>query len=715
MKKYILSLFLIALSLAGMAQLYNPSLHTVTNKALGIAQANPTDARSFYYDQALFKYRPYQSTSEVLTYLNLQKYRFGNFSIYANLTGTLQPDGSFTDSTITEYWFIGCVNDTCLKVKSSGGGGGSGVTSITGGFGLDGGTIISTGTLSVDSLYEIASKFRVMQVADSLAAVTNLQRVTDAGNTTTNFIESRSSAFPYIQVAKDGPTNPAVARLAISESLGTLQVSDTNNLNTYYQFMRIKNASNNSLVLPDGTGVDTLALLSNVRAASVTASNGLTKTVNDITLGGSLAGNTTISGLTNTLTYSTTNFGSFEYGNSSFKLGYTGMGVYSTILEGNVSGLTGGRFETYDATLGSAGMQVKVLTDSIGQMLLASSGRVDGVTKSAGVDMRAGGIVITSIDSVTLAENGNETVGKKISYASNIEINSPVQLTHKRYVDSMVSTASGGGTTSGTYATKTGLTPSAGDRYYQTDYIVGNYVYNGTSWDYIHDHKTIFYTAFQYSPVGNNSLPQHIFTNINSGTGAASSTGASSFTGEVGNFWSVSTGTTATGYSNMAAQSGNVIGRTVLVNGNIYGAFDAAVSALSNGTETYTAYAGYVSATPTVDTNGVYFRYTDADSSGNWIAVAKSGASKTEVDTGIPVVARSNSGGYHDLVIHYTDTEVKYYIDATLVATITTNIPAENTGGGWVIGIRKTAGTTSRTFTIHAALSISGAQNFINF
>lgn len=196
-------------------------------------------------------------------------------------------------------------------------------------------------------------------------------------------------------------------------------------------------------------GVDSFSVTSWARhkksldslAASMTASNGLTKLGSNFVLGGTLAANTTLSGLTNTFTYSTTNFGSFEYGNSGFKLGYTGMGVYSTILDGGVSGLTGGRFETYHPT-GSSGINFKVLSDSIGQSILFSNGTVDGAGKSASVIAEAGIIKLIASDSIKLSQSGNESVGKKISYASNIEINSPVQLTHKRYVDSVVAAGS---------------------------------------------------------------------------------------------------------------------------------------------------------------------------------------------------------------------------------------------------------------------------------
>jgi len=84
---------------------YNPSLHTITNKSLGVAQGNPTDARSYFYDEANFVYRPYNSTAEVLSYLNTPKSRTGHFSI---IVGT------------KEYWFKEGAADGDLAEKGGG-------------------------------------------------------------------------------------------------------------------------------------------------------------------------------------------------------------------------------------------------------------------------------------------------------------------------------------------------------------------------------------------------------------------------------------------------------------------------------------------------------------------------------------------------------------------------------------------------------------------
>jgi len=73
---------------------YNPSLHTVTNKPLGIAQPVPTDARSWFYDADIFSYRPYSSKSEVMTYLDTVNKRKGQFAI-------LITEGPKTQA----YWF----------------------------------------------------------------------------------------------------------------------------------------------------------------------------------------------------------------------------------------------------------------------------------------------------------------------------------------------------------------------------------------------------------------------------------------------------------------------------------------------------------------------------------------------------------------------------------------------------------------------------------
>lgn len=90
---------------------YNPSLHTTSNKPYGV-QGLPIDARSYFYDEALYSYRAYNTNQEVLDYLDLPDKRKGNFSIFIKDNLGL----------IREWWFKDGVLDIDLVEKNTGGG-----------------------------------------------------------------------------------------------------------------------------------------------------------------------------------------------------------------------------------------------------------------------------------------------------------------------------------------------------------------------------------------------------------------------------------------------------------------------------------------------------------------------------------------------------------------------------------------------------------------
>jgi hypothetical protein len=90
---------------------YNPSIHTTTNKPIGIS-GKPTEARSYYYDSGSFSYRLYNSPEEVLSYLNTTTYRTGHFSIFILISGQVK-----------EYWFRDGTADNNLVEKTTSGGG----------------------------------------------------------------------------------------------------------------------------------------------------------------------------------------------------------------------------------------------------------------------------------------------------------------------------------------------------------------------------------------------------------------------------------------------------------------------------------------------------------------------------------------------------------------------------------------------------------------
>ena len=105
-------LLLLAVNTTG--QTYNPSNFTVSNKPYGSSQAFSTDARSMMYDQTNFLWRDYNGTAEVLSYLNLPKYRYGHFPIYVHNGGILLPNGVWTGGTTQVYWFKDSTGDANL-------------------------------------------------------------------------------------------------------------------------------------------------------------------------------------------------------------------------------------------------------------------------------------------------------------------------------------------------------------------------------------------------------------------------------------------------------------------------------------------------------------------------------------------------------------------------------------------------------------------------
>jgi len=124
-----------------------------------------------------------------------------------------------------------------------------------------------------------------------------------------------------------------------------------------------------------------------------------------------------------------------------------------------------------------------------------------------------------------------------------------------------------------------------------------------------------------------------------------------------------------------------------------------ALEQLSNGTDTFTVYLGFINNSGSGDQNsGAYFRYTHSVNGGKWEAVTAGGGgspSRTAADTGVLADVLYS---IFEIEIAEDSSDVKFYINSALVATITTNIPPTSTaanvtfGFGWKI--EKSAGTT---------------------
>jgi hypothetical protein len=115
MRNLLLASFLSLVALTGVAQTYTPSAHVQVNDAVAPAQATPLEARSMYFDGTNFVYRAFQSTSEVLSYLNTTASRTGNFIIIVDSGGTLQSNGTYLNPHNTYYMFADSTTSGQLK------------------------------------------------------------------------------------------------------------------------------------------------------------------------------------------------------------------------------------------------------------------------------------------------------------------------------------------------------------------------------------------------------------------------------------------------------------------------------------------------------------------------------------------------------------------------------------------------------------------------
>jgi hypothetical protein len=157
----------------------------------------------------------------------------------------------------------------------------------------------------------------------------------------------------------------------------------------------------------------------------------------------------------------------------------------------------------------------------------------------------------------------------------------------------------------------------------------------------------------------------------------------------------ISTGTTATGYTSLLSNlSSAAYGIKLGTGSKIVGTFRNAIGVLGSGTERYQAHFGFGDTAAAEAQNGCYFRYADNINSGKWECVTANGGSRTATDSG---VTANTLFSVFTIEVLSDGLTVKFYINGTLVATNTTNIP-----NGAAIGLPvkfmtiKTVGTTAR-------------------
>jgi hypothetical protein len=137
--------------------------------------------------------------------------------------------------------------------------------------------------------------------------------------------------------------------------------------------------------------------------------------------------------------------------------------------------------------------------------------------------------------------------------------------------------------------------------------------------------------------------------------------------------------------ANASARAGFLTStNSILLGGGIH-LFEAdfRLNLLSNATDAFTAYSGFVDSATGVGTDCAYFRYTHSVNSGNWQAVTRAGGTETAVNTAI--AASTVNFDTLRILSDAVGGNIRFFINDALVATITTNLPfgaTQQTGCG---------------------------------
>jgi hypothetical protein len=186
-----------------------------------------------------------------------------------------------------------------------------------------------------------------------------------------------------------------------------------------------------------------------------------------------------------------------------------------------------------------------------------------------------------------------------------------------------------------------------------------------------------------------------ITTNHSGGTGALIENEA----GHIGIF-QLSTASSATGRGSLLASINPAIQPFTAGDGAITFESQIRIPTLSDGTDTYSIRLGFQdTATGGVSTDGAYFEYLQTTSA-NWRFVTANNSTRTTTEGSSPVAVASGSWITLRVDINADATEAKFYVNDTLIATTTTNIPGSGRAFGYGVHILKSVGTAARTVDI---------------
>jgi len=215
-----------------------------------------------------------------------------------------------------------------------------------------------------------------------------------------------------------------------------------------------------------------------------------------------------------------------------------------------------------------------------------------------------------------------------------------------------------------------------------------------------------FFTDFEGSSISSNGQPY--LQQVASGTGATTQRTSNNIPNQTSNqigFCQYQTGTTSTAYANHISES--FVGKQFVFGGGswIYETY-INVETLSTSLERFRFVSGFGdSPTTASESNGTFFTYDEGGiangtiASPNWQCVTSAGSVRTLTTTS--TVVSANTWTKLRIEVNSSGTSVAFYINGSLVATHTTNIPtfisATNARGFNIKqGILKSIGTTNR-------------------
>jgi hypothetical protein len=189
--------------------------------------------------------------------------------------------------------------------------------------------------------------------------------------------------------------------------------------------------------------------------------------------------------------------------------------------------------------------------------------------------------------------------------------------------------------------------------------------------------------------LGNSTIPWAPLTN---GTSAAVSFAQPGTTNANFGLAQLALGTTSSGRAFVGSQNQDALefgGGSHVFETNV-----SIISNLSSSAERFIVYAGFFDSLTGTPAEGAYFRYSDDVNGGDWECVTVSGSTETLTDSNV-----APSAGTFDklrIEVNAAGSEAKFYIDGSLVATHTTNMPGSGDRFGVGFNVRKTVGTSTR-------------------